>query len=109
MSGPGNGGEGGFSGGGAPFIDCTKVSIKTNVISPNPAVLGKLSVGADLNITLQTPSGPLLAITKANEILGTVFTTDPTLLIQCINNGYTYKATILDITGGDVQIIVLNK
>lgn len=110
MSGPGGGDGGDFGGGGGPStFDCSKVSIKTNVISPDPAVLATISTKVTLNIALRTATGPLLALTSAGKLLGSVFTKDPTSLIKCINDGYEYKATILSITGGDVQILITNK
>lgn len=110
MSGPGNGDGGNFGGGGGtPVFDCTSVSIKTNVISPDPAILATVNVGDTLSISLQTATGPLLAKTKKGKVLGSVFTKDPALLIKCINDGYTYKATILKISGGDVQILITNQ
>jgi hypothetical protein len=110
MSGPGNGNGGNFGGGGGtPDFDCANVSIKTNVISPEHIVLDTVNVGDDLNISLQTATGPLLAKTKKGKILGSVFTKDPALLIKCINDGYTFKAAILKISGGDVQILITNQ
>lgn len=108
MSG-GSGGSGsgfGSGGGGGTITDCQKVSIKTSVTSPNPAVLAILSVGDKLDITLQTATGPLIAVTNAGSVLGAVFTTKLSQLIECINKGYTYIATILEIDGGSCEILI---
>jgi len=111
MSGPGNGGGNDFGGGGGglPSFDCAKVSIKTNVISPDPTVLSTLVAGNLLDISLSTATGPLIAVTRSGNVLGAVFTKDPASLISCINGGYVYKATILSISGGDVQILITNR
>jgi hypothetical protein len=110
MSGPSNSDNSNFGGGGGnTSFDCTKVSIKTNIISPDPTILATISVGIDLDIKLQTPTGPLIAVSKkGGSVLRAVFTQDPASLIECINKGYLYKATILVINGGDVQIIITN-
>ena len=106
----GNDSSGGnFGGGGRTTgFDCSKVSIKTNVSSPNPSVLATLKVGDILKIEIRVPTGPLLAITQTNQVLGSVFTKDPAALIGCINDGNLYEAEILKISGGDVQIIITN-
>ncbi len=110
MSGPPGGGGSGFGGGGnAPTFDCSKVSIKTNIISPDPAVLATIAVREELDVRLMTATGPLIAVTTTGVTLGAIFTKDPALLINCINSGYSYKATVLKITGGDVEILITNK
>lgn len=110
MSGPNNGDGGNFGGGGGtPAFDCTRVSIKTNIISPNATVIATVIVGDILEIQLQTVTGPLIAVTNSGGILGSVFTKDPTLLIKCINDGNLYKCSILSISGGDVQILITNR
>jgi hypothetical protein len=101
-----NSGEGSSFGGGAPTVDCESVSIKTRVVSPDPAVLTTLNIGDFLSITLRTSTGPLIATTIDGSILGAVFTTNPTLLIECINKGHSYQAEILAISGGDCQILI---
>jgi hypothetical protein len=108
MSGNNGGGGGGDSGGGGgiPSFDCDTVSIQTNISSPDPTVLATLSKGDFLNIELRTATGPLIAITAALNILGSVFTTRPAELINCINNGHRYHARILKIAGGDCQILI---
>ena len=107
MSGNGSGDGGGFGGGGnAPAFDCTNVSIKTTIVSANPAVLSTLSVGDILTVTLQSSTGPLIATTSGGSILGAIFTTNPTLLISCINEGHSYEAEILRISGGNCEVLI---
>lgn len=111
MSGPsgdGNGGDFG-GGGGTPAFNCSKVSIKTNIISPDAAVLATVSVGDILQVSLQTATGPLIATTSKGKVLGAIFAKDPTSLIGCINAGNSYKAEVLKISGGDVQILITNR
>lgn len=111
MSGPGNGSDGGNfgGGGGTPPFNCTNVSIKTNIISPDPNVLKTIHSGDILQVSLQTATGPLIAVTAKGKTLGAIFIKDPTSLIACINNGNSYKAEILNISGGDVQILITNR
>lgn len=110
MSGPSGGGGSDFgSGGNLPTFDCLKVSIKTNIVSPDPIVLATIAVKEALDVSLRTAAGPLVALTNSGAILGSIFTKDPAQLINCINEGYTYKAVVLKITGGDVEILITNK
>lgn len=102
-----NGGGGNFGGGGGgASVSCQDISIKTSIISPDPAILAIINVDDILNISLRTNTGPLIATTNAGQILGAIFTTNPTLLIDCINQGYSYQATILSISGGDCQVLI---
>ena len=106
----GNGDSGGnYGGGSTTAFDCSKVSIKTNIISPNPIVLDSLNVGDYLDVVLQTTTGPLLAVTTTGEILGSIFTIDPASIISCINEGFSYQAQILKIDGGNVEVLITNK
>ncbi len=110
MSGSNSGGGGNLGGGGGvPAQDCNDVSIKTNITSPNPAILKTLKVGDYLDIELLSATGPLVAKTIKGKILGSVFVTNPKLLIDCISKGYSYHAKILKIDGGDCQILITSK
>ena len=104
-NGPSDSGNG-FGGGGTPSLDCKNVSIKTTIVSPDPGILSTLSVGNILTLTLQTATGPLIAMTNNGNTLGAVFTTNPTLLINCINDGNFYEAEILKITGGNCEVLI---
>jgi hypothetical protein len=102
MSGHGGGGE-------RPpvnSIDCRAIVIKTSIVSPDPDVLATLNESDDLKIVLHSATGPLMALTDNNQVLGAVFTNSPTMLIQCINEGTDYIATILNIDGGECQILI---
>jgi hypothetical protein len=106
MSGSSGGNDFGGGGGGALPFNCNSVSIRTNVIAPDPTVLATVNVRDVLSITLRTNTGPLQAVTAGGAVLGTVFIMELAELIQCISDGNSYKAVILSIAGGDVQIII---
>jgi hypothetical protein len=110
MSGSGHSSGGNLGGGGGiPIADCKDISIKTNVTSPDPSVLKTVKVGDYLDIELQSPTGPLIAKTSLRKILGSIFTTNPKLLIDCISKGYSYHGRILIIDGADCQILITSK
>lgn len=106
MSGSGNSGGGGGFGGGGPIFNCKDVSIKTSIVSPDPKVLGTLKIKQVLTISLQTAVGPLVALTDGGALVGSIFTANLTLLIKCINDGNSFKATILSISGGDCEVLI---
>ena len=107
-TGPSSGGNLG-GGGGIPTADCKDISIKTNVTSPDPSVLKTVKVGDLLDIELQTSTGPIIALTSKKKILGSIFTTNPKLLIDCISKGFNYRGRILLIDGADCQILITSK
>ncbi|MBN8667352.1 MAG: hypothetical protein J0M30_07595 [Chitinophagales bacterium] len=110
MSGSSSGGGANLGGGGGiPIADCKHISIKTNVTSPDPTVLKTLKVGDYLDVELQTATGPLIAVASGNRRLGSIFTTNPKMLIDCIVKGHIYHARILKIDGADCQILITAK
>lgn len=106
MSGGGNGGGNEFGSNDTTSVDCQKISIKTSIVSPNPTVLSTVAVGDDLGVQLRSATGPLVAVTSGGNILGSIFTTNPSLLITCINQGYSYVAHVLSISGADCQVLI---
>ena len=74
--------------------------------SPKPAVITKLNVGAILVVDLTPPAGPVQLITAGGEVAGAVLPPDIAKLIQCITDGHTYQAKILEIKGGNCQVLI---
>ncbi|MGV8131393.1 MAG: hypothetical protein ACP5N7_04830 [Candidatus Pacearchaeota archaeon] len=88
---------------------CEFLSIKTQVASPDPAVLRKISTTTILNVVLQNPTGPVELHTKDKEVVGAVIPSEIAKLIQCISDGYSYKAKVLKITGGNCEILITHQ
>ena len=95
-----------FGGGSNEKKNCDQISIRTNLASPVPAVLSTLKTGDILDIQLQGATGPLAAVDSLGNIAGTVLTIDPQLLINCINDGYSYQGRIISLSGADCQILI---
>lgn len=91
---------------GAVQQNCADLIIRTQLASPDPAVLADLRVGDILTVRLLSATGPLQAVTHDGNIAGAILTSDPGLLINCINNGHEYMAKILSINGGDCQVSI---
>ena len=107
-SGGGGGGasSGGGAGGAAGTVDCTNIFQETTLASPVPEVLQRLIVNQILNLQMQPPRGPLLAVTDQGETAGSITTTLLARLITCINDGHQYVAIVRAVNGGkcDVEI-----
>lgn len=103
MSGSGSGG-GGFD----PTSpkDCKTLSIYTQLASPDPALVGKLKIGEILTIRLIPPTGPVQVFNKSGEVVGAILSKDVAKLIECISDGHEYQAKVLDIKGGNCQVII---
>lgn len=107
----GTGGDGGaFGGSGGNYdFDCSRVSTKTNIVSPDPVVVSSLRIGDLLDVQLRSATGPVIAVTNAGEVAGSLFVINLGALIACIINGHEFTAKILSINGGNVQVLISNK
>ena len=87
--------------GGADY--CLNLVIKTNLSSVNESILKMVAVGDVLPVVAEGIDGPVRVL-KDGEILGTVLSGLLLELINCINNGTEYEATILKIDGAICQV-----
>lgn len=99
-------GSSGFSFGGSTALECDKISIRTQLASPDPDVVKELGKGDILQIVLATATGPLQAVTNDGAIAGAILTSDPGMLIGCMNDGNKYQARVLDVDGGDCEVLI---
>lgn len=102
------------SGGGSGYIpsgptDCEKLSIKTQLASPIATVISKLKVGEILDVQLIPPRGPVQVVTSAGDVAGAILPPDLAQLIECISDSHEYQAKVLDIKGGNCQILITHK
>jgi len=102
----GSSGGSSFSSSGQRQQDCGDIVIRTQLASPDPEVIEELGKGDILTITLASATGPLQAITNDGAVAGAILTTDPGLLITCINQGYNFLARVLEVDGGDCKISI---
>jgi hypothetical protein len=76
--------------------------------SPKANVLGALKVGAVLDVAIdQSGPRPVLVVRDSKGNIGGSLTFRGYLdLIECMNNGYAYTATITNISGGVYTVMV---
>lgn len=102
-------GGGSFFGGNSPSFDCNLLSIRTQLASPDPAVILTLSRDEILDVVLVSSTGPIQLVTNSGQIAGAVLPTVISQLIQCISDGHEYIAKVLEIRGGNCQVLIIHK
>jgi hypothetical protein len=99
--GAGGGGGGGGGNGGDP---CTIIE-KTILNSPNATVVASLKSGNQLSVQLEkTPRQRVVVKDQSGQIAGAITSANLLQIIECLDGGYAYKATVLSVTGGKVEI-----
>ena len=106
MSGSGgSGGGGGFVG--PDTIECDRLVINTQLSSPKPEVVVHLQKGVELAVSLEAYPGTTVVVARFNgAIAGGLASPETARLRRCIEQGTSYSATVIDITGGQVRIRV---
>lgn len=104
----GNGGGGSY-GGSSPSYDCNMLSINTHLASPDPSVISTLVNNQILDVALVSTTGPIQLVTNDGRIVGAILPTVIAQLIQCISDGHEYIAKVLEIRGGNCQVLITHK
>lgn len=99
-------GGGGGRGGGAQRSRCETLSITTVLISPSPAALATLAPGDVLRIVYTTIKGPFTLLTSKGLIAGVLVMKDLLELINCIEEGFEYRAIVKSISGGNCTVTI---
>jgi len=103
MSGPGSDSDGG-GGGIEDDVSCDALHFRTSLNSPDPTVVGTLAKGDVLKLEQRNVNGPLLAVTNASKIAGSVAGVLLINLLRCMGAGHKYNATVLNVTGGNIEV-----
>ncbi|AVX36246.1 hypothetical protein [Yersinia massiliensis] len=108
MSGSGGGSFGGQFGQDTFELTCEKLTITTQLSSPNPAVVPFLKVGDILVIQQRNQNGLSLteAIFGTNQVAGGIASPQIRRMRECIELGTTYVARVISINGGQVMVKV---
>lgn len=90
--------------GGAGNENCDIVE-RTNLNSPNPAVVASLNVGDILFISLNLgPPKRVEAQDSSGQVAGTITSAALARLIRCLESGVAFEAEVLVISGGKVEV-----
>jgi hypothetical protein len=104
------GGDGGheIGGGGVgsgPSSSCDTLGFDAALSSPDPAVVSKLKVDWILRIESRAAGGTKVAVAVIDgRVVGTLTSPEAIRLIDCMDEGHTYYASILEIKGGLCRI-----
>ena len=97
---------GGGETGGVPHGDepCTSLSGRSLVASPQPSTVAVLKVGDRLTLSLTEGQAPVHAYTEPHELVGALVPTFLLRLVECMQTGSSYSATVFSIDGGAVTV-----
>ena len=112
MSGGGGGRSYVGSGEGSPD-ECSSLDIETPLNSPNPEVLKTLNKGVVLDVAVEVGAKnvkSLVAKGADGQIAGSLTPPSLVTIISCIEKGYQYGATVLEVgQGGIVRVRIRPK
>jgi len=92
---------GGGGGGGPPRSSCELLTFEAALASPNPELLALVRVDRILRVEVRNAGGSRVAVVVSDAgVLGSITSPQALQLIDCIDEGHTYYAHVLQIQGG---------
>lgn len=82
-----------------PANPCTRLSFQATVNSPKPDVIGHLAVGDVLDVVLN-PQGQGVVLEHNGQLAGSIVGSQVAQLVNCINSGFAYQGTVVQVSGG---------
>jgi hypothetical protein len=83
----------------APANPCGRLSFQATVSSPKPNVVSQLSVGSVLDVLLNA-QGQGVVLEHNGQTVGALIGSHVAQLVNCINSGFDYQATVVQLNGG---------
>ena len=83
-----------------PKNSCATLVFQATLSSPQPAVLVKLKISEILAVELAPGGRSVHVLRRGGTIAGSLIAPQVARLINCINNGYEYTATVVKLDGG---------
>jgi hypothetical protein len=88
-----------------PISSCSLLVIETQLSSPQPNVIGTLTLGEVLDVDLQQTGVVAVVVALKNGVVaGGIAATSLNQLRDCIEGGTVYQATVTGINGGQIRI-----
>lgn len=85
---------------GNPAVDaCSTLTFDATVNSPQPGALATLKVGDALDV-VPTHAGQGAAVSHQGNVVGALTGTRVAQVINCMNSGFNYSATVKTLSGG---------
>lgn len=85
---------------------CSTLSFEAQLNSPQAAVLATLHLGEYLSVELSALPRQVVQVVKNGAVVGAVTGSQTAQLINCLQNGYSFKAEVLSVTGGMCSVRV---
>jgi hypothetical protein len=82
-----------------PSSPCSRLSFQAALNSPQAAVLAQLQVDSVLDVGLGS-SGSSVEVRFNGQLAGAVTGTKVAQLINCINSGFSFRAVVVTLSGG---------
>jgi len=80
--------------------DCSQLMVRTILASPVAAVLQSVNIGDQLLLRLEPGRSVVIAVDPSGRAAGSIISPDLHNLIDCIRQGNSYTAKVLEIEGG---------
>lgn len=107
MSGSGGGGGGGGGGGVYDDAPCERVRFEAQITSPQGPVVATIAVGDVLDVVTATMQNVLVVqVLKNGQVAGGLAGPDASRLRNCMEQGNSYRATVVSVLGGQVRVRV---
>lgn len=84
--------------------ECSTLYLTTKLATPNPELIANLEIGVVLDVSLS--NGSIVVVTDSNEIIGSVIGRDSVKLKNCMENGYSFSAKIINLNGGSCDVLI---
>lgn len=102
MSGSDGPSGGGMFSGGPDSDDCSALRLKDSVASPDPAFL--FVVGVLLDVVVNPGPPVTVPLLHRGARVGSLHPFPA--LVRCLNQGVTFQAEVVSVSGGDIQVRV---
>lgn len=89
-----------------PSSPCERLTFRATINSPQPAIIGRLTVGDILLVQLQTTPTPAVVVLHNGAIAGALTGPKVNELVKCIQNGFQYQAEVMALQGGSCTVDV---
>lgn len=79
---------------------CATLAFDAQVNSPQAAVLSTLVIGEHLSVELSALPRQVVQVERSGVVVGALTGPKTAQLINCLQNGYSFKAEVLSVSGG---------
>ena len=83
-----------------PSSPCGNISFRAVINSPQPAVIAILQPGAILQVKHQTLPTNAVIVEYAGQLVGALTGTKINQLINCLLDGFSFEAEVVEVRGG---------